>query len=472
MSTLRLRRYRTQLLLAAVAIGALLLVAATQRLDQTYYVYADDGLFEVHGNHETVSDVLDAAGITLDTSDVTVPDLHLQPLDHSAITIFRATELKLTIDDTEKSMSTLHSKLLPVLIDNGVRTSPSDAFASESEDISIESLSTMAVPPTLSVRTMRTITVDDDYGKIVLESSLETVGAVLAEAGITVFSADLVRPAIHNWVPGSGLISIERAAQHSIAADGRTVLTRSHRSDPVEIVAEAGISLAGHDFVRDVSTEDSDSGLQLEVVRVEEAYRTEDSAISYETLVQSSDQLEIDSRGVVEAGVYGTYRKRMLVRYENGVAVSEQLEGEWVAQRPSAEIVGYGTNIVIRTLETPSGPVEYWRKVRMRVTSYTAASSGKPADHPGYGITRSGLPAGFGKVAVDPNVVPFLTNVYVPGYGVGLAADTGGGIKGRWIDLGYDDNAFVAWNGYVDVYYLTPIPPADKINFVIPTWLP
>ena len=106
----------------------------------------------------------------------------------------------------------------------------------------------------------------------------------------------------------------------------------------------------------------------------------------------------------------------------------------------------------------------------MRVTAYTAASSGKSPDHPSYGITASGRPAGTGIVAVDPNVIPFRSEVYVPGYGVGYAGDTGGGIKGRWIDLGYDEDELQAWNGYVDVYYLTPVPA--EINYLIPEVLP
>jgi hypothetical protein len=60
----------------------------------------------------------------------------------------------------------------------------------------------------------------------------------------------------------------------------------------------------------------------------------------------------------------------------------------------------------------------------------------------------------------------------VPGYGKGFAGDTGGGVKGRFIDLGYDEGQIVAWNGYVDVYYLTPVPPADQINYTLPTSLP
>ena len=100
------------------------------------------------------------------------------------------------------------------------------------------------------------------------------------------------------------------------------------------------------------------------------------------------------------------------------------------------------------------------------------ATSGKDPSHPAYGITASGVPAGYGVVSVDPNVVPFRSYVYVPGYGKGFAGDTGGGVKGRFIDLGYDDGHIEAWNGYVDVYYLTPIPAPDQINYLLPSTLP
>jgi 3D (Asp-Asp-Asp) domain-containing protein len=51
------------------------------------------------------------------------------------------------------------------------------------------------------------------------------------------------------------------------------------------------------------------------------------------------------------------------------------------------------------------------------------------------GRTTSGLPCAKGVVAVDPNVIPLGTQMYVPGYGKGVAADIGWAIKGRIIDL-------------------------------------
>jgi hypothetical protein len=56
----------------------------------------------------------------------------------------------------------------------------------------------------------------------------------------------------------------------------------------------------------------------------------------------------------------------------------------------------------------------------------------------------------------------------VPSYGIGLAGDTGGGVRGRWVDLGYDDSNLQGWWWWVDVYLLTPVP--GNINFELPNW--
>ncbi len=51
------------------------------------------------------------------------------------------------------------------------------------------------------------------------------------------------------------------------------------------------------------------------------------------------------------------------------------------------------------------------------------------------GHTATGLPVGWGVVAVDPSVIPLGTHMTVPGYGEAVAADTGGAIIGATIDL-------------------------------------
>ncbi len=55
------------------------------------------------------------------------------------------------------------------------------------------------------------------------------------------------------------------------------------------------------------------------------------------------------------------------------------------------------------------------------------------------GTTATGLPVGPGIVATDPSVIPLGTRMTIPGYGEGVAADTGGAIKGARIDVWIKD---------------------------------
>jgi 3D (Asp-Asp-Asp) domain-containing protein len=64
----------------------------------------------------------------------------------------------------------------------------------------------------------------------------------------------------------------------------------------------------------------------------------------------------------------------------------------------------------------------------------------------GGGNTATGAPTGYGVVAVDPSVIPLGTGLTIPGYGSGVAADTGGAIQGATIDLWFPTDAqALAW---------------------------
>jgi 3D (Asp-Asp-Asp) domain-containing protein len=52
-----------------------------------------------------------------------------------------------------------------------------------------------------------------------------------------------------------------------------------------------------------------------------------------------------------------------------------------------------------------------------------------------HGRTSTGIPTAPGVVAVDPAVIPLGTRLSIPGYGAGVAADTGGAVRGNVIDL-------------------------------------
>lgn len=73
---------------------------------------------------------------------------------------------------------------------------------------------------------------------------------------------------------------------------------------------------------------------------------------------------------------------------------------------------------------SPGGPKPGGEPVVVDVVAYCG----------GWG-TASGLPLGWGTVAVDTSVFPFGTKMYIPGYGNGVAADRGTAIIGKIIDI-------------------------------------
>lgn len=76
----------------------------------------------------------------------------------------------------------------------------------------------------------------------------------------------------------------------------------------------------------------------------------------------------------------------------------------------------------------------------MEATAYT------PNDGNGNGHTALGGFAGKGHAAVDPNVIPLGSIVFIEGYGYAICDDIGGAIHGMIIDVGVDtlDQAY-AW---------------------------
>ncbi|MDU2065605.1 MAG: 3D domain-containing protein [Sporomusaceae bacterium] len=76
----------------------------------------------------------------------------------------------------------------------------------------------------------------------------------------------------------------------------------------------------------------------------------------------------------------------------------------------------------------------YNRSIVMNATGYSAYDPGNGSYTSQGHLLRRGL------VAVDPNVIPLGTRLYIPGYGFAVADDTGGSIKGNFIDLAFDSH--------------------------------
>jgi 3D (Asp-Asp-Asp) domain-containing protein len=82
------------------------------------------------------------------------------------------------------------------------------------------------------------------------------------------------------------------------------------------------------------------------------------------------------------------------------------------------------TTEAVATPTTAPEPVAGGRTLTVSSTGYALP-----------GRTATGLPVGWGVVAVDPSVIPLGTKMTIPGYGEGVAADTGSAVRGAEIDL-------------------------------------
>lgn len=103
-----------------------------------------------------------------------------------------------------------------------------------------------------------------------------------------------------------------------------------------------------------------------------------------------------------------------------------------------------------------------WRRIKIHSTAYVVAPhNGCDPTGP---KTATGTPARYADIAVDPHIFPFRTEFLIPGYGYGIARDTGGLIKGHRIDVAMYSCAHAIRWGYRSeiVAYRVPLHPIEK----------
>jgi 3D (Asp-Asp-Asp) domain-containing protein len=100
----------------------------------------------------------------------------------------------------------------------------------------------------------------------------------------------------------------------------------------------------------------------------------------------------------------------------------------------TAQAVQQNSQTLQPTTTTPPPTSSEGRQLTVSATCY---------DLPGK--TATGMPVGPGVVAVDPFVIPLGSRMSIPGYGNGVAADTGSGIQGATIDLWMPASQCAAW---------------------------
>ena len=196
----------------------------------------------------------------------------------------------------------------------------------------------------------------------------------------------------------------------------------------------------------------SGSGARLTIASELTYYEQATEAVAYQTIRRPNDQMAKGTEKVVQAGADGVRTAIYEVVWSGGELVSRQFVEE-VSSTAVDEIVEYGTATTVVASDDPlvnvtknadgsgvltfqSGATMAFSAAKsMTATAYTAGHGG--ADY----TTATGTFVEVGTVAVDKNVIPLGTRMYIVTndgivYGMSVARDTG--VKGNKVDLYYN----------------------------------
>jgi resuscitation-promoting factor RpfB len=414
-----------------------------------------------------VEQVLAEAGVSLQPGDQLQPPVNAWLTGNATLRLERPPQVLILADGEALQAPASAGSPAALLAQADIPLAEPDQLLLDGEPVQAGDQIDAHQPFLLEVRRGVPIVVVDGMVTYSFTSTAATLGAALWEAGIHLSIADRLSLPPHTplQLPGGKNpprdkleASIMRARTYTIRTAEHVTRVRSASGTVGELLAESGLAPQGLDYSVPSESEPLEGIREVRVVRVQEQVLLESTPLPFETRREAIPDLELDKQQVVQAGQAGEQVKRVRVRYEDGQEVSRQVEGEWIARQPEDRIIGHGAMPVMHTLDTPDGPVQYWRALQMYATSYHPATTSN--------TTASGLPLQKGVAAIDRRYILFNTHMYIPGYGHAVAADTGGGIQGRMIDLGYSDEDYVPWSRWVTVYFLWP--PPEVIPWIIP----
>lgn len=431
-------------------------------------IQLDDGAFEVRTHARTIGAALHDAGIKPSAGDAISPSLESPVRSGMTLRYRPAVPVTITADGETEVVNSADRFPLDILRSAGVWTFPGDAVIIDGVPTGDPTAPLEKSPARIELRRALQITLNDGSSTLRLRSAAPTLGAALWEAGVELRAADRIEPPPETRLERPIAAKLERAQPLQLQFGDRAVQVLATGETVREAIAQAGVGLQGLDYtVPPLDAERPANGV-VQVVRVAEETLMELEPVPFETVYQPAENLELDTMQVLDSGTYGVLANRVRIRSENGVEVERIVEEATVLVEPKPRVIGYGTKIVVRTLDTPFGSIEYWRAIPVYATTYSPCNLGVPYCG---SRTASGKSVHRGIVGVIRSWYNMMRGwpIFVPGYGPGTIEDIGAGIAGRdWVDLGYTDEDYERWSGWTTLYFLTPVPPLDSIPWILP----
>ena len=200
----------------------------------------------------------------------------------------------------------------------------------------------------------------------------------------------------------------------------------THHNTVADVLKDMKINMEGRSSYPSSETKITD-GMVIHVLGRKSFVSHEEVEVPFQTKTIDDPELTFGEKKVEKAGVKG----KDIVTYENITRIGYEQKIELDRRHVTApvdEIVRQG---IAQSVLTPEGYKRYKKKIYGEATAYTWGGGAS-------GTTSLGLLPKRGIVAVDPRMIPYYTKMYIPGYGMAIAGDTGGAIVGHRIDLFMD----------------------------------
>jgi len=308
----------------------------------------------------------------------------------------------------------------------------------------------------------------------VVETQQWELNRLLDEQAITMGAYDKINLPLDSKIKDGDRVVIDFAQPFQLTADGKTETKYTTAKTVASALQEYQVELGTDDKIVPSLASALTPNSEIKIVRVQKVAQDVTEEIPYDTVKQDDAKLAKGKQEVVQEGKEGVLLKQIVKVYEDGVLVAENLLDQTVQEPSVNKIVAVGTKKEVVTLSLKDKPDQKASKGdinfnykeilnNVSLTAYTAAGGGKAKDDPYYGYTASGTKVTEGRtIAVDPKLIPLGWWVYIDGIGFRRAEDTGGAIKGKTIDVYYEDedyvNRFGRKRGYT-VYVIGPKKP-------------
>ncbi|MBS4201471.1 DUF348 domain-containing protein [Bacillus sp. FJAT-49732] len=282
----------------------------------------------------------------------------------------------------------------------------------------------------------KTVTIQDGDHEKAVYTTAKSVKDFMKSQGLLIEDHDKINYSLDDPIYENMKLVIDRAFLLVLKNGKQEEKVWSTSTTVADFLAQQGITLGKLDRVEpDLNKKVKPNG-KIKIVRVEKVTDVVEEPIDYAVVTKKDSTMAEGTEKVVQQGKEGMLKKEFEVTKENGKEVKRKLIAETKIKDSVNKVVAVGTKVMVAQVSrgksasaAPSGGKEMY----MNATAYTAYCNGCS------GITATGINLranpNLKVIAVDPNVIPLGSKVWVEGYGYAVAGDTGGAIKGNRIDI-------------------------------------